>query len=112
MLQDTFTIIANSNFTRNFAYGRGGALYILDQVLQLNFTSFVDNYVTPPPSSAYFTEEPVLGGAMYISPSTANSVLDRCLFSGNLASSGWGGAIYGVYPDSVCIFPIPLEVHF
>jgi predicted outer membrane repeat protein len=98
----TLTSIVASNFTNNFAYGNGGAVYALDQILQLNASRFTENYVFP--QNSYFTESPSQGGAVYVSPSMSSSVIIDCDFVGNVASSGWGGAIFGVNGDDVSSF--------
>lgn len=74
-------------------------MYALDQVLTVNSSRFAENVVLP--YNIYFTDQPSQGGAIYVSPSTADSSINGCEFTRNIANSGSGGAIYGIDSDGV-----------
>eukprot|EP01034_Spumella_vulgaris_P026873 gene26873-33521_t len=87
------TQISDCTFDSNYAKGAGGAIYILNQRLQLDNSSFSFNSVDT--VSPLFTDAPSQGGAVWYSANTLSSEITNCVFESNEALSGWGGAIFG-----------------
>lgn len=87
------TTIHNCNFTNNFAFGAGGAVYGASQALDVWNGTFQGNYVTCENPS--FTDAPTYGGAIWYSGNSGTNFVKNSSFVGNYAVSGWGGAIFG-----------------
>ncbi|GAB4211669.1 MAG: hypothetical protein OHK0022_46500 [Roseiflexaceae bacterium] len=84
-------------FSGNSARQRGGALYVLGQA-KLTDASLNGNVVTG-------SDENNGGGAIYLSGTGGGAALglERVAISGNLATGGWGGALFAGFQTTMVI---------
>jgi len=75
------TNISNSNFTRNNAFNDGGAINLIASSVTLNLTNFIDNTAK---NNA---------GALHVGGNAKANYVYNSAFTGNNATSGYGGAI-------------------
>jgi hypothetical protein len=93
------TMIMMCNFTGNYAFGAGGAVYGVQQPLSIMGSAFDSNYVTS--TNPSFTDTPTYAGAVWYSGSSGKSSITNCSFFHNIAHSGWGKICVccDFYPD-------------
>jgi predicted outer membrane repeat protein len=89
------------NFTANTAAGAGGAIYSLTQNYKISQCRFARNSAfTMDPS---FSTTASQGGALWFSNLALKGTISNCIFSNNVARSGWGGALYGTSASTLSI---------